>query len=457
MGGAGTVLKPNTLYTIVAEISPIGTARQIGTGIEFTGDTNRYQVYTTETSLRKQRLVRTWTSPATMGGVRYIWFFVSGTMNIGDQFAVHRVMLVEGNYTGPHSDGDTPGWRWDGAPHASPSVGYPYTLENIVGAPMLDLEGDNVQGLLSGDPLSDFTVYSVYDVLDTSINYNTVWKLAHSPLGSLPDWNYGGMAFGRRGTGAGTAAHIRLGTSAGNNQNGIQATGDGNTLAVNAFTPGRRIAAVTMYEGLTRIRTVIEYSPEYGSQSTATLPGAGIPRIYLRARGATNDTDATSSTSMKAVRTLYYPKNHSLGTRRSIIRWLSNRYGVAGPTSSLGYNIIAGVAQQVEIVPEGWKITIINPGVSIIFMQAIPWAVVEGNKLQLHDFIISSEGTWDQLSIRLGNWTLASTAISPIGAGQWAITSAMVPGQSVFPSIRANNLPIGSTITIRRCTIELLP
>lgn len=59
----------------------------------------------------------------------------------GDVLMATRFMMVDGRYTGPYSDGNTPGWKWDGAAGSSTSVGYPYTLASLVGQPTILFEG----------------------------------------------------------------------------------------------------------------------------------------------------------------------------------------------------------------------------------------------------------------------------------------------------------------------------
>lgn len=51
----------------------------------------------------------------------------------GSTLDITNVMCTEGAALHPYSDGDTPGWVWEGLAGNSASAGYPYTLESLIG------------------------------------------------------------------------------------------------------------------------------------------------------------------------------------------------------------------------------------------------------------------------------------------------------------------------------------
>lgn len=253
-------------------------------------------------------------------------------MNIDDWIEASEPIITEARAPQVYMDGDTPNWHWLGTPGQSESVGYPYTLESIAGAPMADLAGDGVQGAISGSALSGFTVYTVYDVSAVNVNYHSIFALSQNPLGQAPDWNNGALSYARRGGGDGTTGHIRVGTSAGNNQLGISSLPGGSTIATDTFTIGRHIGVVTAPDGLASVTFMSDTSVPVTRSINA---GTGIVRGYLWAKGSINDLGSPSSIQ-KAVRTLYYPVNHDTKTRGKIVAWLSWAYGTSPLESIAG-------------------------------------------------------------------------------------------------------------------------
>lgn len=282
---ANTPLRPNTTYTLFVEMTSITKPKKIGTAFELNSDAGRYHVLSDQATTSKQRLVRTWTSPADLGTTRYIWFYVEGPMEIGDQFAIHRVMLVEGNYTGEYSDGNTPGWKWQGAQYASTSVGWPYTLESIVGKPVAELKGTAVESI----PVN-------VDVRQSSLYMYTPSTI---PVNARASVN---RADGLEIFGSGR-------TSAGASYFSLMRNSSGNSVVQSWSHLGTSILAT-----LGRDDGMLTYSSVEG------FVFRGLPPI--------TDPGVEFISNNSAVRALLFNRGHSQQTAESVIAWLKNKYMV---------------------------------------------------------------------------------------------------------------------------------
>ncbi len=94
------------------------------------------------------------------GGAGYIpW-------QVGDTLDATMAMITLGSTVWVYADGDTPGWRWTGTPGASASVGWPYTLERLVGrAPLLVTTTAGIQTIAAADaqPTAGLTLLVFFD------------------------------------------------------------------------------------------------------------------------------------------------------------------------------------------------------------------------------------------------------------------------------------------------------
>lgn len=314
MAPAGITIKPSTKYTLYVEMTSITTPKQIGTGFEFSNDTNRYQLFSSVASTSKQSFTREWTTPSVIGSTRNFWMFVSGSIAIGDQFAVHRVMLVEGSYSGVYSDGDTFNWKWQGTPYNSQSIGYPYTLESVAGQPTGMIEGASqslaLDGVLSLDPM---TIYAVNEKLGETTTWSDCSGLNVSGTGFVDGLsNNTGMSLGYRGADPSRGfMHQRVGTTASNNyvSSPIEAS------------LGKHIMIGQVGTGATQRRVALD-SSSWG-WSAAMTPGSGIRRYRLQ---------SNSNTSYaRQIATLMYVAEHDAATRARVMAWLANRYGMSLP------------------------------------------------------------------------------------------------------------------------------
>jgi hypothetical protein len=81
------------------------------------------------------RVVGTFITPADVSYISFIRLYNGYAENNGDVWW-DDIMLVEGDYDGRHVDGTLPNAKWDGIAHASASVGYPTTVEGLIGMPL---------------------------------------------------------------------------------------------------------------------------------------------------------------------------------------------------------------------------------------------------------------------------------------------------------------------------------
>lgn len=125
-------LKPSTVYTMMGTVkqtalisgvdegSTVGMGQRKslfvhlnGTGIGIVNGTN---------SIGVETLRYTFTTPSSLAGYNSIRFYTGGA--VGDVFYWDSLALIEGTYSGPYFDGDSPGALWTGTEHSSTSIQY---------------------------------------------------------------------------------------------------------------------------------------------------------------------------------------------------------------------------------------------------------------------------------------------------------------------------------------------
>ena len=124
MGSPASVLKAGKTYTIIAKArlsTPLtgplmsrSRAIYISDGGGTTGPP-----FPNEVGVHEVRWTKTMTNNAAA-----LRLYNGATAGNGDVWW-DDLMVVEGVYVGDYGDGNTPGWRWDGASEASTSTGYP--------------------------------------------------------------------------------------------------------------------------------------------------------------------------------------------------------------------------------------------------------------------------------------------------------------------------------------------
>lgn len=222
----------------------------------------------------------------------------------GAKLTSGRVMITEGPTLYEYSDGTTPGWKWLGTAGQSQSVGWPYKLETIAGAPLLMAVGAVADQSASGvAAFQGRTLYTVYDTSsDFSASYGTISRLGGTQLSE------GRMSI-RTGAANSSSMSSRWDTLNGTSNSGYSAPSTRNA--------GRHIGVISITDDMTQPYT--RYDNGNYVTPGAILPGDGMPQFRL----GTSFTSAYSN-----VFSIAFPKWHDAATVDRIMRWLANKYGV---------------------------------------------------------------------------------------------------------------------------------
>lgn len=212
-----------------------------------------------------------------------------------------------------YMDGDTPGWRWTGTPQLSESVGYPYTLDSIVGRPLGDLSSPG-QILLSGETsTSSMTMYLVGNRLSDA----AAWADLHGVNVNLTGFSQS-TGFGISQVGGGTLNKwmSRVDTSPTSGTPGYNQT----SPQTSSVSIGRHVFAAQVASNMTVMRTYLEGSLATTRPITAN---SGVERNRLVMQAATG--------SFVPERLLLFGDEHNTQTIARVSAWLARKYGSVIP------------------------------------------------------------------------------------------------------------------------------
>lgn len=221
--------------------------------------------------------------------------------------------VAERGIRGTYADGNTPfgGWKWDGAPNASTSVGYPYLLSTIVGGqPWLDLSGIGVVSDI-GNPLApdqDRLVLTVFDISDTTVQFPSVTALR---TGSQ---NASMRLYGNRSIALSYRAFERIGSSTVAGEFSDFTLQNGNPSSV-----GRHVAAMRTNGGMTGTTV----SVTRGDTFAVTSVGGAINAIKNHAA----DRLENYAGEALALRSLAYRNGLDDASVLAAMRWMATAYG----------------------------------------------------------------------------------------------------------------------------------
>lgn len=237
----------------------------------------------------------------------------------GDTLDLAATAVYEGVVTGFHS-GDYPGWRWTGAANASPSVGYPYTLESIAGRPLLTLAGiGSAPTTFAALPaLAGRTTYMVSDRVASNaavqavlVNTmpSTVNQTGQMRLGSAGIFEFRPQFVG--GLGAG----------------GVYASGISSIPAVGS----RSVVCAAQTEGLAAFD--FELNGGLNANQRASRTGMTVGSGYSdgAAPGINSALGTQSGAFETPVYAIQYRGYHEAETRRRVSAWLARQYGAPVP------------------------------------------------------------------------------------------------------------------------------
>ena len=188
-----------------------------------------------------------------------------------------------------YCDGNTPGWRWEGTPEASTSVGYPYTLERIAGSTPSYEASNTSSSITVNRPFpSGISGYTVFDYIE----------------GGFANTNVRDSTTTQQFAWLTTAARVQ----------GL----NGTVRVLNTGTPsvGRHVGAMTWSADRTKFYANLDASTD--AAATSVSPGTQyIPEIYARG----------TATGGVFVYGALFDGEHDRATRLAINRWLANKYG----------------------------------------------------------------------------------------------------------------------------------
>lgn len=219
----------------------------------------------------------------------------------GDTWSVTRVAASD-QILSVYCDGDTPGWRWLGTVGASPSVGYPYTLESIAGQPIAAWAG--ALGMVAlGLAFADWTVIGVG------------LRGAYSNMGGI----------GIRDVGARNVNFIQGSQTGGNEHEAVgwhPTTGAGNAIlrrnnGIPTDANTRFVLANTRSGTSARLRSSMVFD-------TPATAGVSAPSGLLALEFGAPTTQSRDQWD----RVLVYPAMNE-ATERSAMTWLANAHGAA--------------------------------------------------------------------------------------------------------------------------------
>lgn len=234
----------------------------------------------------------------------------------GDVYYMGKAMIARGRYEGDYVDGDTPGWKWQGAAYASPSVGLPYTLDRLLGmGPSLVTTTKGTKFAVPGgrpDPYAGFSIYAVSDVLNPAGAIGGIVTFGSNPI---------------TGVGADNSVVMRSGSTTQNRWDNRPAALNG-AASINGYGPGLRTLGRHIHSSICVFESV-------GPEGTHVFRAAADTQVSYNTR-KTNDGGFTNqgfgifatSGSEDPQMGMYFDRTHTEAERALVHQWLANRYGV---------------------------------------------------------------------------------------------------------------------------------
>lgn len=220
----------------------------------------------------------------------------------GERVWMDDCTLVNGPDPGMYYDGSFPGWRWDGVVGSSTSIGPPYTLEQIAGAPLAVQTAVGSSSSFTLGTTEDRSLYVVFDVVaDLSANLPTMARI--------------------QSTGSDTASgsqSLRLSATAGSSTASRFQSVSGATAfpGVNGSrTAGRHIGCVFTSNGTT--------VGGYQVDSSAAITVAITPGMSTT---STVELVAPTAQGDRPIAAYAFRGQHDATTRKRIMTWLAWRY-----------------------------------------------------------------------------------------------------------------------------------
>jgi hypothetical protein len=308
----GAVLKPYTKYTIAGTRylkAPLtGTLNTGSPGFRVNAGGDRpitYKPgYTVVNTAGANRVVATFSTIDT-GATAFIRL-QQGSMEGNGDVWWDDLILVEGDYDGRYLDGTKMNAKWEGTAHASTSVGYPTTVESLVGMPAFYAENPATYALNSSviPASAPRTFYSIVDaVVDLpSAMVDTFWSYGQTGLTDSP---------------SNQTIAFRYQSENGTTSNSVLArrTGGAGALKTGVPAPGRYI----MFCGLNENGYLFA---GHGGNATVITDNLSMSVPHEQLRIEANNGYHTH------IATYVYLGNHSPEVRAEVIKMLAQRHNV---------------------------------------------------------------------------------------------------------------------------------
>jgi hypothetical protein len=308
----GAVLKPYTKYTIAGTRylkAPLTGTLNIGSpGFRVNAGGDRpitYKPgYTVVNTAGANRVVATFSTIDT-GATAFIRL-QQGSMEGNGDVWWDDLILVEGDYDGRYLDGTKMNAKWEGTAHASTSVGYPTTVESLVGMPAFYAENPATYALNSSviPASAPRTFYSIVDaVVDLpSAMVDTFWSYGQTGLTDSP---------------SNQTIAFRYQSENGTTSNSVLArrTGGAGALKTGVPAPGRYI----MFCGLNENGYLFA---GHGGNATVITDNLSMSVPHEQLRIEANNGYHTH------IATYVYLGNHSPEVRAEVIKMLAQRHNV---------------------------------------------------------------------------------------------------------------------------------
>jgi hypothetical protein len=228
----------------------------------------------------------------------------TGVATIGERIWMDDAMLVNGGPT-DYANGDYPGWRWDGVPNRSESVGPPYKLDSIAGPPLATMTSSGFSADLGLSAFEARTLYVVHDVIDLNSNNYTIASV-------------GGSTF--------LVGNVAIRPGATGSSNIISRVETNNGGAVGPVvsgtrTVGRHVSVGSVNQGITTARVVVDGS---NTNTVPMVPGDGLDVPSFLNVSASTASDAV-------VVAIAYRGEHDIDTVKRVTAWLARKYGSLVP------------------------------------------------------------------------------------------------------------------------------
>jgi hypothetical protein len=226
---------------------------------------------------------------------------LSPSLQPGDTLDLGPHMTVEGTYLGDFLDGTKPFSKWDGAMDNSTSVGYPPSLLDIVGNPVVDLSSVGLFSLDDSFSITEpRTIYTVFDALQMP-GAGTYPVVTYGVTGLADTVSYQTMMLRMQGTTNASVINRR--------------TGGAGPVKDNVILGARNVSSWGMLED--------------GKQFVANNNSNIVTNAQIMATPHQSIRIHAPDAYQIHVRTIMFRGYHDASTQAAVSKYLANKHGAA--------------------------------------------------------------------------------------------------------------------------------